>query len=129
MMKLKAEGLSMKIIDEMPEIKLKALLKDVGFHNRKTRHIKEMTNMIINKHGGQIPESYEELVELPGVGGKMSKLFMKLAYDKDVGISVDTHVHRIVNRLEWTHHPTFNPLTTAESLEKWLPKEKWHELN
>jgi len=64
------------------------------------------------KHEGKVPDSYDELIELPGVGPKMAHLVLQEAFGKVEGISVDTHVHRISNRLKWVKSTT--PTETAE---------------
>lgn len=61
-------------------------------------------------------------MSLPGVGPKMAHLCMDIAWDSVTGIGVDTHVHRISNRLRWTQKPTKDPEGTRKALEEWLPK-------
>ena len=60
-------------------------------------------------------------VSLPGVGPKMAHLCMDIAWNNVTGIGVDTHVHRIANRLKWTKKPTRDPEETRKALEDWLP--------
>jgi endonuclease-3 len=76
-----------------------------------------------------VPDNLEDLVALPGVGNKMAHLLLQEAFNKVEGISVDTHVHRIANRLKWVKNPTKNPDDTAKALEEWLPKTKWRHIN
>lgn len=66
-------------------------------------------------------------MSLPGVGPKMAYLCMSSAWGRDEGIGVDVHVHRITNLWGW--HKTRTPEETRLSLEQWLPREKWHEIN
>lgn len=61
-------------------------------------------------------------MDLPGVGPKMAHLAMKVAWNEITGIGVDTHVHRIANRLHWVPHPTKSPEETRIYLESWLPR-------
>ena len=61
-------------------------------------------------------------MSLPGVGPKMAHLCMDIAWDNVTGIGVDTHVHRISNRLCWTKKPTKDPEETRKALEEWLPR-------
>jgi len=111
----------------MPEEELKEMIKEVGFFDRKAGYIKQLVDDLFENHGGKVPTSYENVMKLPGVGGKMAKMLMKLAFNENVGISVDAHVHRIANRLKWVHEPTKNPFVTAQSMEMWMPKQYWHE--
>jgi len=63
----------------------------------------------MDKHNGIVPDNLEDLCALPGVGLKMSHLLLQKSYNKVMGISVDTHVHRIANRLKWVKKETKNP--------------------
>ncbi|CAI5956002.1 unnamed protein product [Closterium sp. NIES-64] len=80
----------------------------VGFYVRKAGYLKKMANICLEKHGGDIPGSLEDLLALPGVGPKMAYLVrvggevMNVAWERVEGICVDTHVHRIARRLGWT---------------------------
>ena len=98
---LKAYGLTPEKIYKTDEEKLKELIYGVGFHNKKTKYIKEATRRIIEDNKGQVPDSLPEVLKLPGVGSKMAMLLMQGPFEKVLGISVDTHVHRIANRLKW----------------------------
>ena len=74
----------------------------------------------------------EELLALPGVGPKMAIIVMRVAFDKVVGISVDTHVHRIANQLGWSASKgavTKTPEKTRAALEAWMPREVWGDVN
>ncbi|KAF4554962.1 Endonuclease III-like protein [Elsinoe fawcettii] len=106
---------------------LNSLINKVGFHNNKTRYIKQTAEILRDKFGGDIPDTIEGLVSLPGVGPKMAYLTMSAAWGRDEGIGVDVHVHRITNLWGW--HKTKNPEETRAELEAWLPREKWHEIN
>lgn len=66
-------------------------------------------------------------MRLPGVGPKMGYLCLSAAWGKTEGIGVDVHVHRITNL--WGFHKTKNPEETRASLEAWLPRDRWHEIN
>lgn len=59
----------------------------------------------------------------------MAHLLLQIAFGRTEGISVDTHVHRIANRLKWVKKETKQPEQTASALEDWLPKEKWESIN
>mmetsp|Transcript_60900 Transcript_60900/g.170293 ORF Transcript_60900/g.170293 Transcript_60900/m.170293 type:complete len:663 (-) Transcript_60900:75-2063(-) len=125
--KLRAHGLTVPNVLATPEADLKELIKRVGFHNRKARHILATTRILQEEHGGNVPQTLDELLQLPGVGPKMAILLLQIVYGKVVGISVDTHVHRIANSLGWVE--TARPEQTRRALEQWVPREYWGSLN
>jgi hypothetical protein len=77
--------------------------------------------------GGDIPDSVAGLCALKGVGPKMAFICMDAAWGRNVGIGVDTHVHRIANRLRWV--ATARPEATQAHLQTWLPRSEWGALN
>ena len=107
--------------------RLNELITKVGFHNNKTKYIKATAEILRDKFDGDIPDTIEGMISLPGVGPKMAYLCMSSAWGRDEGIGVDVHVHRITNLWGW--HKTRNPEETRAELESWLPKEKWHDIN
>lgn len=106
---------------------LDELIMKVGFHNNKTKYIKQTAEILRDKFAGDIPDTIDGLTSLPGVGPKMAYLCMSAAWGRDEGIGVDVHVHRITNLWGW--HKTKTPEETRKILESWLPKEKWHDIN
>eukprot|EP00796_Vickermania_ingenoplastis_P000701 gene701-380_t len=102
--------------------KLNRLISKVGFHNNKTKYIKSVVEILLDKYDGAPPVTYEELVLLPGVGPKMAHLFLQAADQHVVGIGVDTHVHRIARRFRWVPATTKTPEDTRKVLESWLKK-------
>ncbi|KAG6670577.1 hypothetical protein I3843_Q054400 [Carya illinoinensis] len=89
---------------------------------------------LIYPYDGDIPSSLEELLLLPGIGPKMAHLVMNVGWNNVQGICVDTHVHRICNRLGWVSKPrtkqkTSTPEETRQALQLWLPKEEWVPIN
>ncbi|MCE9615018.1 MAG: endonuclease III [Lentisphaerae bacterium] len=105
---------------------LEALIHPVGFYHTKARHLKELPDVLDAKFGGRIPESIDELCELPGVGRKTANLVVSVAFDKP-GICVDIHVHRICNRLGLIR--TTSPLETEMTLREILPPRYWKAWN
>lgn len=112
----------------IPRELLADTIKPVSFHQRKAGYIIQVSQILLEKYQGDIPDTLEELVELPGIGPKMANLCMQVAWKSTVGIGVDTHVHRISNRLGWVNN-TKSPIDTQKGLESWLPKEYWADIN
>jgi endonuclease III len=105
---------------------LAALLKPVGFYETKAKHLQELSQQLLEKHAGEVPRTREELLELPGVGRKVANLVLNICFDYPA-ICVDTHVHRIANRLGWV--VTDTPEQTERALEALVPKSHWAMLN
>lgn len=132
MKKLRAhpDGLSVQSVMAMPDETLHEYIRQVGFHNNKVRFIKESTKLLVEKHDGKVPQTMDELLELPGVGPKMAIILLRVAFDQCVGISVDTHVHRISNQLGWAGAKgTKQPEQTRKVLESWMPRDIWPDVN
>uniref|UniRef100_A0A087XJC7 Endonuclease III-like protein 1 n=1 Tax=Poecilia formosa TaxID=48698 RepID=A0A087XJC7_POEFO len=129
MQRLRAHGCTAENIVATDDKKLGELIYPVGFWRNKVKFLKQTSAMLVTEFGGDIPNSVEGLVRLPGVGPKMAHLAMDIAWDQVSGIGVDTHVHRISNRLGWLKKPTKNPEDTRKALEEWLPRELWSEIN
>lgn len=106
---------------------LNELIWAVGFHNNKTKYLKQTAEILRDKWDGDIPDTIEGLVSLPGVGPKMAHLCLSSAWGRTEGIGVDVHVHRITNLWGW--HKTKNPEETRLALQSWLPRDKWREIN
>ncbi|XP_063510971.1 endonuclease III-like protein 1 isoform X4 [Pongo pygmaeus] len=129
MQRLRARGLTVDSILQTDDATLGKLIYPVGFWRSKVKYIKQTSAILQQRYGGDIPASVAELVALPGVGPKMAHLAMAVAWGTVSGIAVDTHVHRIANRLRWTKKATKSPEETRAALEEWLPRELWHEIN
>lgn len=98
----------------------------VGFYKTKARRIKEISQVLLEKYHGKVPDTLEELLKLKGVGRKTANLVVTMGYGKP-GICVDTHVHRVVNRLGYVR--TRNPEETEFALRKILPRRYWLTIN
>ena len=130
MNKLRVHGLTIDNIRKTSLEDLTELIHPVGFKNTKAKHIKKVVEILHEKYADDVPSDYTDILALPGVGPKMGLLMMSVAWNKTVGISVDTHVHRISNRLKWTGaRNTLSPEATRNALEDWLPREYWGEIN
>eukprot|EP00794_Sanderia_malayensis_P009351 gene9349-10336_t len=129
MEKLKAHGLNPQSMLKTDEDLIGKLIYPVGFWKRKAHYIKQVSEICMEKYHGDIPETLEGLLSLPGVGPKMAHICMLAAWKKMTGIGVDTHVHRISNRLGWVKKMTKTPEDTRKALESWLPREEWETIN
>lgn len=96
---------------------------------RKVQYIKRTSEILIKDYKSDIPSTIKGLCSLPGVGPKMGHICMQVAWGETSGIGVDTHVHRICNRLGWVKKETKTPEATREALESWLPRDLWSEVN
>ncbi|XP_046852375.1 endonuclease III-like protein 1 [Xenia sp. Carnegie-2017] len=129
MRRLKKNNLTIDNVLKMTEEKIGELIKPVGFWKKKAGYIKRATEICHAEYADDIPPTVEELIKLPGVGPKMAYITMNVAWNKLSGIGVDTHVHRISNRLGWVKKTTTIPEKTRIALESWLPRELWSEVN
>ena len=120
-------GLNLENILAVDPKLLNELIWVVGFHNNKTKYIKAAAEILRDQWDGDIPDTAEGLMSLPGVGPKMAYLCLSSAWGRTEGIGVDVHVHRITNMWGW--HKTKGPEESRLALEAWLPKELWHEIN
>lgn len=105
---------------------LEELIYPVGFFRDKAKHLKQLPDVLEEKFHGVLPDTVEELCELPGVGRKTANLVVALGFDKPA-ICVDVHVHRIMNRLGLIQTKT--PFETEMTLRKILPVKYWKTWN
>lgn len=105
---------------------IQKLIYPTGFYRQKARSIKDICALLIEKHQGCVPHTEEELMKLPGVGPKTTALTLSLGFEIPA-ICVDTHVHRVSNRLGLV--ATKNVVETEQQLKKLLPKKYWSEFN
>lgn len=108
------------------ERKIAETIYPAGFYNVKSKNIIEISRTLIDEYEEKVPDTIEELVKLRGVGRKTANLVVSLGYDKPA-ICVDTHVHRISNRLGYVKTKT--PDDTEFALRKKLPQRFWNEYN
>lgn len=105
---------------------IKKLIKPVGFYNVKSKRIKEVSKILIKKFDGKVPNEFEKLLSLPGIGRKTANCVLVYAFNKPA-IPVDTHVHRISNRIGLVH--TKNHFETELELMKVIPINYWIKIN
>lgn len=115
-----ANGLNLQSVLDASDDEIQACIAKVGFFRRKTEYLRRVAVILKEQHHGDVPQTIDELCALPGVGPKMAFLQMQ-SMGFNVGIGVDTHVHRISNRLGWCKTKT--PEQTRLALQSWLPKE------
>ncbi|WP_456484992.1 endonuclease III domain-containing protein [Desulfurobacterium sp.] len=111
---------------KLSEKEIEELIYPVGFYRNKAKTIKEICKTLIEKYDGKVPDSLDELLKLKGVGRKTANLVVTLGFNKP-GICVDTHVHRIMNRIGYVKTKT--PEETEFALRKKLPKKYWKIIN
>jgi endonuclease III len=116
----------MEDVATAPEDKLQKLVKKAGFYRVKSRRIKEVSQILLEDYDGIVPDTMNELLKLPGVGRKTANCVIVYGFHKPA-IPVDTHVHRISNRIGLVK--TRDPDETEFALEEMVPKEYWIELN
>jgi endonuclease-3 len=106
---------------------IERLIYPVSFYRNKARHVKACCETLVDTFGGRVPSSLDELVTLPGVGRKTANLVMILGFKSVENICVDTHVHRISNRLGWV--ATTLPEETEQALYRTTNRRWWPYLN
>jgi endonuclease-3 len=98
-------------------------VKQTGFYRNKAKAVIAASNAIMERHGGEVPSTMEELTMLPGVGRKTANVVLSNAFKKPVGVVVDTHVARLSGRLGLTENS--DPVKIEEDLMKLIPQKEW----
>lgn len=115
-----------KAMLELKTEELEKLIYPVGFYRKKAEQIKAISEILLTKYKGNVPNTSNELSKLPGVGLKTANLVAGVSFGEPA-ICVDTHVHRISNRLDLIQTET--PAQSEVELKKVIPKKNWIELN
>ncbi len=102
------------------------IIRPIGFYRQKAKRIKEIAKILTEKYNKKVPSDFDSLISLPGVGRKTANCVLSYAFGKPA-IAVDTHVHRISNRLGWAK--TQKPEETEEALKKIIPVKYWSDVN
>lgn len=113
-------------IIKLPIKKLERLIFSSGHYKKKSRVLKSVSKEILKRFDGKVPSTREELLSIKGIGPKTANIVLNFAFNQDV-LPIDTHCHRIPNRLGWVSTKT--PEKTEEELMKILPKKYWKEFN
>jgi endonuclease-3 len=111
----------------LPTRKIETLIYPVSFYRTKARHVKETCRQLVERFDGRVPARMEELLTLPGVGRKTANLVLILSHGSRDNICVDTHVHRIANRLGWVR--TSSPDETEQALYRTVARKWWPDVN
>ncbi|WP_294205017.1 endonuclease III [uncultured Chryseobacterium sp.] len=105
---------------------IKELIKEIGLSNQKAKNLKRMAELLIEKHNGQVPATYEELEALPGVGHKTASVVMSQAFGFPA-FPVDTHIHRLMTL--WKLTSGKNVVETEKDAKKIFPESAWNKLH
>ena len=112
-----ADALAAADVEEVSEY-----IKRIGMYKTKAKNIVRMAQKLVSDYGGQVPEDYDALVSLPGVGRKTANVVLSVGFGHQ-RIAVDTHVFRVANRIGLTHEK--DVLKTELSLMERIPEERW----
>jgi endonuclease-3 len=102
---------------------LEAMIRSTGFFRNKARSIRNCCQSLVVKHGGKVPDTLDELIQLDGIGRKTANVVLGVAYGKAEGVVVDTHVARLSRRMGLTRQTT--PEKIEQALMRIVPREDW----
>ena len=111
---------------ELEVDEIKYLIKEIGLANTKAKNLHRMAEILVEKHQGIVPQSFEELEELPGVGHKTASVVMSQAFGVPA-FPVDTHIHRLMT--QWKLTSGKNVVETEKDAKKLFPRESWNKLH
>ena len=110
----------------VPVEKIRDVIRPCGLSPRKSAAISELSKILVKKHGGEVPQNFEALEALPGVGHKTASVVMAQAFGVPA-FPVDTHIHRLAKR--WKLSAAKNVEQTERDLKKLFPRESWNKLH
>lgn len=111
---------------ELEVDEIKCLIKEIGLANTKAKNLKKMAELLVESHNGEVPQTFEELEALPGVGHKTASVVMSQAFGEPA-FPVDTHIHRLMT--QWQLTSGKNVVETEKDAKKLFPKESWNKLH
>lgn len=114
-------------INKLSKKKIMELIYPVGFYKTKSKRIKEISKTLLEEYKGKVPENLNDLLKLKGVGRKTANIVMVYGFNKNGYLPIDTHCHRIPNRIGWIK--TKSPEETEKELMKIMPKKYWNDFN
>lgn len=106
--------------------KLQKIIKSIGFYREKSKRIKNAAQYLLDNHEGEVPNNFDDLIKIPGVGRKTANVFLAEVHNFNV-IGVDVHCHRVPNRIGLIK--TKKPIETEKALEKLFPRNEWKNVN
>lgn len=115
-----------KAMASMEVEEIKEYIKEIGLSNTKAKNLKRMSELLLERHNGEVPESFEELEALPGVGHKTALVVMSQAFGHPA-FPVDTHIHRLMTKWKLTSGKSV--VETENDAKKLFPKSKWNSLH
>ncbi|HBV17270.1 endonuclease III [Chryseobacterium carnipullorum] len=110
----------------LEEFEIKELIKEIGLSNTKAKNLKRMAELLLERHNGIVPQTYEELEALPGVGHKTASVVMSQAFGFPA-FPVDTHIHRLMT--QWKLTTGKNVVETEKDAKAIFPEEVWNKLH
>lgn len=114
-------------VNNMSLEELERIIRPCGFYKNKSKNIKEMAKVLVERYNGRVPDNMEELMTLPGVGRKSANVIMLEAFNNSQGIAIDTHAKRIANRVGMSNNK--EPEKIEKDILKIVPKEYYKDVN
>ena len=111
---------------KLGRIKIEKLIKSIGIFRMKAKSVYLLSKILIEKHGGKVPQTFDELEKLPGVGHKTASVIMSQGFGH-LAFPVDTHIHRLAQRWGLTNGK--NVIQTEKDLKRLFPKKYWNKLH
>ncbi|WP_265132016.1 endonuclease III domain-containing protein [Chryseobacterium oranimense] len=111
---------------KLEEYQIKELIKEIGLSNTKAKNLKRMAELLLERHNGIVPQTYEELEALPGVGHKTASVVMSQGFGFPA-FPVDTHIHRLMT--QWKLTSGKNVVETEKDAKALFPEEVWNKLH
>lgn len=115
-----------EVIARVPVERIREIIRPVGLSPQKARAIHELSRLLVERHGGEVPRTFEELEALPGVGHKTASVVMSQAFGVPA-FPVDTHIHRLAQR--WKLSTGKNVVQTERDLKRLFPEDQWNQLH
>ncbi|AKV02109.1 Endonuclease III [Labilithrix luteola] len=112
-----------KALAKAEPVDVEPLVSTLGFFRQKAKSIVGLSRILVERHGGEVPRSLDDLVKLPGVGRKTANVVLGVIWNTPEGVVVDTHVQRTSQRLGWTQNT--DPVKIEQDLCKLLPRNEW----
>lgn len=115
-----------KAMSRLEVEEIKEYIKQIGLYNTKAKNLKRLSEILVEKHNGIVPQTFEELEELPGVGHKTASVVMSQAFGIPA-FPVDTHIHRLMKR--WKLSSGKNVIQTEKDAKRLFPRELWNKIH